>query len=211
MRIDWPLVVSGLGNLVVAAVALFGERFRSWLWRPDVKIESYYGSPFLTERWVDPKTGEDCGRMWWFRIRILNRGKSTARGCKVKLAEATTGDGEPLLGFEPLVLGWVSPPWGPLQFHPLDIAVGECEFCNVLSCREQEERFVRFEFDQQPRGCVDRLDFRGSASYVLTVTVYGDNFEPVSEKFRIAGGGYWEAEWDVAIPALEIRKVTDLR
>lgn len=160
-------------------VALFGERFWTWLEGPKIKIEFHKDSDRCF-RWADvPLCNiQDEGqksdvKKYYFRLKITNSG-GTATKLRVR-ADIKDKNGKEVERFEPSTLQWIN------KKEETDLLNGESEYVNFLSQvvnhPEIKNRVTIEIFDTSPRGIAwDRqLD-----KYKYSVTVYGENIKPVS-------------------------------
>ncbi len=78
----WFQGIIALGTLVLAALAIFGQNLRRWLFRPKINIELNNEIPFL--ELVEEKEASTSKTQYQeIRVRITNLGKTSAKSCRV--------------------------------------------------------------------------------------------------------------------------------
>lgn len=81
-------LVTSIGTLVVAFLALFGERLRNWLARPKLTIDLERSSPYVGDVESEPATsasGSEAARKRVIRARIINSGRLPARAFSLQI------------------------------------------------------------------------------------------------------------------------------
>jgi len=138
---------------------------------------------------------------------VANKGRTVAKNCEAKLVDITEiRDREtvPFQPFDPVILRWASYP-EETDLRPTDINKQEYEYLNVIFTVESGESRIQKDAEGQAKICTDArgrgiIDFLPIGKYILTLTIYGENVDPVSKKFRLI----WEGKWD-EIRMLEVR------
>ncbi len=198
-----------LGTMSMALAIVYIEIIKPWLHKPKVKIEFENKTPFC--RKVSLTAENNFG--YFIRLRIRNVGGSLARNLRGKLVEVINKDGKTYKNFDPLFLHWVSMPmiervdigkyakW----LDPIDLNVGEWEFLNVfitktpkkkeketetdyLKRKEKEKGRLYIGTKPEARGCVMELKISESLRHIK-ITIYGENINPVTEKYRLVWDG----------------------
>ncbi len=83
----WGLTFSGLeatGTLLVAVLAVFGQRIRSWIIRPKIILSVGEAAPFV-EKFEEEDASVAGGRrtVYHIRLEVINAGKEAARNCMI--------------------------------------------------------------------------------------------------------------------------------
>jgi hypothetical protein len=178
-------IASVVASAVVAVAVIYRDVFRSWYSKPkfDVKFSSEEPVSRVTNVEWPPGLGQEK-RAFWPRLRIVNTGRSVARRCEAILAEVRSPDGSFNKVYDPLALRWaIAPISGGLE--PLDIARGRQVDLNTIILIEGE-RVAYFATHKDPTGFP--LYFE-PGDYWIRITIYGDNFEPVSRGYAIHWDG----------------------
>lgn len=182
------LIISGCGAIatfLAVLVALFGKRAQDWIDRPKMRV-SYWqesercfrGAMQINDR-IQNFPHIPLERQF-FRLRVSNEGKQTARRVKV-VVDLYYENGEPAERFEPNSLRWIAS-----DQETIDIASQEKTYINLLSqitkIKQNGEKIpsnlfvIRWEvFNMMPRGIA--WD-RESRDYLIKLIIHGDNFEP---------------------------------
>lgn len=201
---DGVSLLVAIGTVGMTLMLVYLEVFKSWIKKPEIKIEFENKLPFCRDC---PTTVK--GEVGHFiRLKIRNAGGSLARNLRGKLVEIIDKDGKIDKEFDPLFLHWTSIPlvrayeidpkvkW----LDPIDLNVGEWEYLDVfytlqkgvdhtkISSVKQKEDFVYINTKEQTRGC--RTDFKMSEGLVVfKITIYGENTEPATEIYELAWDG----------------------
>jgi hypothetical protein len=180
---DWIQAVLALITLLAVLVALFGARLWRWQDRPRLKIDFNKNSERCF-RWaiIEANNVQDEGvfskvKKYYFRLRVQNIG-GVARNLRAR-CDVLGSDFQPLDRFEPTTLNWIN------SKESLDLARGESEYVNlisqVVSNQSIKNRLTIEVFNTSPRGIAWDRPLK---EYIFEVTLYGDNFKPVSTQFR---------------------------
>ena len=184
-------------TFVAILVALFGKRFNDWLNRPVIRVEFDKTSDrcFRDARPIGDRIQEFSGvvikKRQYFRLRISNSGKMTAKKVKVVI-DIRYEDMKEAERFEPNCLLWIT------GDQEVDLASGEINYVNLLSLVTEVERFsasqipsnffsIRFEI-------YNRLNARGiawdriSRVYFIKIVVHGENIKASTNWFKFMPG-----------------------
>jgi hypothetical protein len=207
---EWldPSWITGLvGFIAGAAVAVFADPLRQWLFRPRVKLRyleeqtetpSEVHRPFI-HRTPEVTVFQDGQRLRknaiYLRIEVVNEKGSIARECRAFLVSAQIWNGiekrwEPSVLDDPLPLAWASR--GEYRFQPIDLPKQVPHFIDLVSTRDfPDDAPLKMEVEVTPF----RLeDFgKGSALYRFKLLVAGDNFDPVPLTVMVDKGAGWDA------------------
>jgi hypothetical protein len=114
----------------------------------------------------------------------VNTGRSMAQRCEAILAEVRRPDGSLDDRYDPITLRWAIAPISK-GLEPLDIARSRQVDLNTIILIEGE-KVAYFATHKEPRGIPLYLS---PGDYWIRVTMYGDNFEPVSRGYAIHWDG----------------------
>lgn len=166
-------LVAGLIALLVA-LGLF-ERLRG----PRLHLTFAPAEPWCRAVEVAPR--ED---VFWVRVGVENKGRSTARGCIGRLTAATTDDVF-RSDVDPIQLSWAGVPRSR-AFAPVDLRPGQREFLNVLyAAREPCWTIDTFQDDDFRPGFSTHLSI--DDRHAITVAVFADNASTVSRDIGVDG------------------------
>ena len=172
-------IVSVVASAVVALAVIYRDVIRQWYFKPKLEITFRREEPISRETLlISGKKG------FWPRLRVTNNGRSAARRCEGILAEVRKPDGTIDTRYDPLTLRWAIAPIDK-GLEPLDIARGHQVHLNIFTTIENES-FAPFATHQDPRGIPLGLE---PDDYWLHITIYGDNFNPVSRGYAIHWDG----------------------
>jgi len=207
--LDWNVanflvqLAVAIGTVGAVVLVLFLEFFK----KPKLEIDFEQKEPYCRKtRFLMGAYGAAFSR-YWIRIKVANKGRTVAKNCEAKLVDITEiRDNETVhfQPFDPVILRWASYP-EETDLRPTDINKQEYEYLNVIYTVESGESRIQKDAEGQAKICTDArgrgiIDFLPVGKYILTVTIYGENVDPVSKKFRLI----WEGKWD-EIKMLEVR------
>lgn len=186
-------IASVIAIVVVSIIALFGGIFLNWLRRPKIKFKITNNPPYVVLNVRDNST------VFYFRMGVLNEGKTVAKNCHVKITSVVPEKADTKLSFEPSNLKWSSAPRDmryridprinineledKTQLTPIfrenkDIHPnGGWEFCDLF---EECNGFINFIYSGE------KLDLSCYESFIVTTEIFGDNIRPKRVKFRIS-------------------------
>src|SRR5262249_25669560 len=122
--------------------------------------------------------------VFWVRVGVENRGRTTARGCVGRLTAVTTDDRE-RVDVDPVQLSWAGVPQS-LAFVPVDIRPGQREFLNVLFAgREPRWTIDTFRDDDFQPGFITHLSIE--QQHTIAVAVYADNAPTTGRSITVHG------------------------
>lgn len=123
----------------------------------------------------------------WLRLKIVNAGRTTAKGCYVKLTAIRNDKGELIKPFDPCPLIWTifnKDNWKN-DYWKIDLAKKEHHFID-LAYQHKGNDFVIMRALSLPTALVDKIKKSPPGKFKFDVTTYGDNVEPVSEQVSIS-------------------------
>ncbi|MFC2009079.1 hypothetical protein ACFLUT_03395 [Chloroflexota bacterium] len=182
-----------IASIIVSAIALllviYRDVIREHIYRPQIRVDFSLDEPI--SRGVNvgfPVIPLDSPResyiRFWTRLRVTNKGRSTAKHCEAVLAEVRSSDGSLDTRYDPLVLRWAISP-EPEGLRPLDLAPGRQVDLNLLMT-EQDGRTVSIVTHTDPIGAA--VTFQ-PGEYWFKVSIYGDNFAPVEHGYALRWDG----------------------
>lgn len=186
MDSEWAMVIS---TIVLAVIALFGQKFWDCWNRPKIKIGLSNKEPYIV--W-DYSSGT-IKRL--FRIKIRNRGNTMAKNCYVKVISVFP---QPKEGFfESDKLKWSSAPLDmeyrhesihfqdisqlvPIHREHINISPkGGGEFCDLFICMSGDDHINFISSDM-------RRFLARERNYFVTIEVGGENIRPKTAIFKIS-------------------------
>lgn len=177
-------------TLSAVIVALFGDVFWGWVKKPKIKFSVSNYKPHIIIKYPE--------LIKYFRVKVENRGRITAKNCRVKLISVKNINGKENL-IEPDKLKWTSAPKDtrytnevnfPIYREYNDIPPKGREFCDIFrleSTKLTELKFMSFG---------DRaVDIGGK--YLIVIEISGDNFKPrrATIKTYNSDNDYWNISW----------------
>ena len=235
--------VLGFATLLLGIVALFGPKLIDYIYRPKLKISFERNPPFChktTDKWQVSEPAH-----WWqvnkcsysepvyyFRLRVKNHGKSTAKKCEVVLENLWLYDKKGLneiQNFSHVNLKWVIGAGKKRQY--IDINPERGYFCDLghISSKNYQKTIEKgfIDADGYPvcgegdlRFMLDLLQVFYAQSnylcpkitYILKIGLYSENANYQKELFEITWSGKWEDEQDRMFrdDRIEIKKITRL-
>jgi hypothetical protein len=180
MNSEWAMVIS---TLVLAIVALFGQKFWDWWNKPKIKFGWKNGEPhILTFYSNDGKITK------LFRLKVINEGGTIVKNCRIKIISISPKKEN----FEPDILKWSGVPkdtryqtkgtYGlvPIDKETKDITPkGGWEFCDLFEIDTREKRIV---FISSGR----RNFLAEEKDYIVTIEISGDNLEPIKREIKFS-------------------------
>jgi hypothetical protein len=185
-----------VGFLSGAAVAVFAEPVRQWLFRPHIELSFRANDPRYVARtpvlanFPDGTSVE--GKAIYFRVMVKNSWGELARSCRGYLVKAerwnqATQAFEAASFYDPVRLAWSS--CGEHAYDAIDLPKGLHHFLDVVSTRQSN---VAFQLETQFKPIREAGLGREPGDYRLTVMVGGDNFRPKTIHLSV----HWTGTWD---------------
>jgi len=200
IRDSWTSVLTAVGTLLAVAVALFLEPLRNYWQRPQLSIVFRNESPFCRTTSITTNFRTvTAAESYWIRLRILNKGRSVARKCKVKLVAIAHKDLKTIRqDVDPVVLHWVGSDEVRQAIEEsqtiihysrrevLDINSEEYEYADLFCCEKGERDTLDIQaIDVAARG----INFSPARdNYYVLLTAYAENAKPVTRIFKVACG-----------------------
>jgi hypothetical protein len=205
MVADW--IVAG-GTLVLAAVAVFQQTIRSWLYAPEFRVSAKTEPPDCVAVPFTLQDGTFVADSVYLRIWVENTGNVTARNVEVYARDLrrrrADGTWERVGSFPPMNLKWANV--GGIYFPSIAPDMGK--HCDVGHIVDPARRNL---LPEDPRG-VDPTDRRahvafdlmaapnhrghivGPGEYHLEVVVAAENARPITRTIAISLRGTWDAD-----------------
>ena len=212
-----------LGTILLAIVAMFQDRIRSWFWNPKLKCKINLEPPdchrtrTVTNRQMSvPDTSTFFS--YYYRFEIWNDGKVSARNVEVILLEILQKEGnnfKRIHAFTPDNLLWsiIRKDFPPNQFktHCDYISPKTFKHCNLGHIHDPKFR-ANLEGENNPEllikegdtiFCFD-VNFRSTALYYLvppgeykiTLKIGGENAKTITRKYLLRISGKWFEDED---------------
>lgn len=191
----WLNLALAVITFLAVIVALFGQRFWEWINKPNIKVgisnESHYVVQGIRESSI----------IFYFRMKVVNTGKTVARNCRVKLISVVPENKEVKFYWEPDNLKWSSAPRDMRYRHDPERDIGSLdknqltpifkelkdippnngwEFCDLFDICNGFVRFASY-------GNRQTLPYHEGA--VITLEIFGDNIKPKQVKFKLSQSG----------------------
>ncbi len=199
----WLNVFIAVGTIAVAILAVYGDKIKSCLFRPELKLEMI-PSEELSEYDYDSKK-----EIFYYHLRVRNEGDSDAKKCRVLLKEIREHDGTEIKFSVPPQFTWA-----PLGIHPdpslATIFRKQSEslaFCRVY--KEIPELQIVLQSNQHFRGCYNASQ---GVEIRLGMEIIYANQEADSKKlqfFKISWNGKWNDDPVSLFKCLNIEEVTE--
>jgi hypothetical protein len=208
----------GAATLILGAIALFGPKWAECnLYAPKLKLLFELDPPFCHKtQWK--AAGVDPEPVYYFRLRIINNGKSTAKKCEVVLENLWIYDNEVpkrIQNFSPVNLTWVTGTGERLQY--IDINPERGYFCDIghISSIHYQRRIELYKFiDADGYPVCRRNDLRfmlellqsfnaqsnylcPKIKYILEIGLHSGNAHYKNGFLEICFSGKWEDDQDL--------------
>lgn len=183
-----------LGVIPLAAIALFQEHFKRWFFAPKLKIDFELKPPYCSKTpfyaFFKKKTLQT--EAYYFRIRVINDGKSSARLCEAVITELLVEDEghfHEVKYFQQVNLKWDTGKSKDayITLNPSPVGI----LCDIgYISRDYQPNLFNLEYLYKIGGFQpDVLDCR--AKYRFTIGVISENAKFISKQFEF----YWTGEW----------------
>lgn len=189
----WTSLFTAIGTVGAVLVAIYLNICREWRRRPKLEIEFSIGEPYCRPTTVliekGPKQEEFTKGGYSIRIKVINKGSSTALNCRCRLENIyqRINNRLQLVGpFDPLGLHWVDHPWE--DFGPTSLPPKASQFVDVFHSVEAE-RVLYIRREHFLTGIISTIAEKGE--YYFHITAYAENAEPRQETFWLN----WKQQW----------------
>jgi hypothetical protein len=118
-------------NARAAIIAIFQNDIRRYLNRPIIEISFKNEEPWCRDA-IDPSWDANSF-VYYYRVKITNNGKTTAKKCEGKINSIQLENGNLFAPFDPIVLDWVGH-----KTETIEINRDEHEFLGLLSVRQTD-------------------------------------------------------------------------
>jgi len=204
--------LEAIGTVTATTLALFfwlwAEHLKPWLQSPKLSIEFQNTQPWLKLS----DCPHDCAHAapvgHWIargdtvRVRILNKGKSTAHMILVRAMNVYDGQGKPIAGIDPISLRWSD--GGAVGYLPL-LGCADYEYVDVIGFEWRQDLTFHIISDNDSK-CYSE-GFR-PGEYYIALAVFADDSKARMKIFRIVLG---EIEAEKEDERVETRHYFEMR
>lgn len=193
----WSLAFDGmtaLGTLLVALLAVFGQRIRSWIIRPNLSVVVGDKPPY-SEKKEEPEESTSGAKVsYQLRLEILNDGREAARNCVVlcnKVLREMAGGKEfyTLKEFVPLQFYWTTKsqttdvvPKLPSYLNIAEISIQEESVSGTTSGTTLLPNFT-LQVQVEAEGIKGRFFRVDKGKIILPIIVHADNLPRSIKKY----------------------------
>ena len=198
--------MTAIGTLLVSALAVFGQRIRSWIIRPKLSLRAGKDCP-LVEQLHDEDSSTTGGKKYYqeLRLEVKNTGKEAARNCKILCSSVFkqrpgSNDYYAHKEFVPRSLYWAS------KKQTTDLLPQLPEYLVVARIKEEEvstssnptgperQQSYGVQVTVEAEGVTGRFIFLDKGKFLLPLLVYADNLREFEHR-------YLELFWDGTKPS----------
>ncbi len=206
---DWLTAIGTISAVVVALLVSFYSGIRKKILEPkltiefDNKIPYCRHSPIVNEVIINETAHESRNpEGYFFRIRVRNTGKSTAKKVEAKLVRILNIDTkEEATDYDPTHIVWV----GYGNDNAIDIPRGLYEYANVCFVKDNANNLFISTTETSLRGIAlvrERLDC------ILHIVVLGTNTNTVERYYKLhVGSGFLIKYDDVTLTEMSVQEV----
>jgi len=178
---NWAFIIAGIGTFALAVMTFFIEIILTFWNRPCFAIEFENREPFCRVTRVN----DTRLHAYYVRLRVFNSGRSVAKNCLGKITEVTDVKGTGLVDYDPVQLSWVGTKLDTIPLSTIDLNAKDYEYLNLVYVRSDNAGVAYIAKDELPRGTT--VCFFPD-SYIIQVTIYGQNVKPISKKYLLTIG-----------------------
>ncbi len=176
---NWAFIIPIILSIIAIVFTAFKDFILPWFFKPELEIT--YGKKEPYNRQVPIIESNSVNVGFFYRFKIRNIGKKTAKNCRCQVYSIKNKRGNEL-DLQGFPLKWVS---RPDSKERLNISHGESEFVDLANTRIDSVGYFYLEpYHNVPIGMNNQvsLDY-----YALKIIISGDNFKPYFATFRING------------------------
>jgi len=159
-----------------AAVAVFAEPLRRWIYRPKLQLEFGSSPEYLarTDEGIAPNLHEAI----YIRVKVTNTKSAIAKSCRAYLVaiekEGEADEFKPTIYCDSIPIAWACRDENE-KYGAVDLPKGVAQFIDVISTRDAQPMGVHIKF------CPYRYAkiYQEPGTYRFTIQVSGENVEPV--------------------------------
>jgi len=203
----WLNVFIAVGTIAVAILAVYGDKIKSYLYHPKLRLEIISCDELS-------KYDYDINKeIFYYHLRVRNVGESNAQNCRVLLKEIHEHDGTIFKAIKFSV-----PPqftWAPSEIRPTDPSLAtifrkqseSLAFCRVY--KEIPELKIVLQSYQHFRGCYNASQ---GVEIKLGMEIIYANQEADSKKlqfFKISWNGKWDDDPVSLFKCFNIEELTE--
>jgi hypothetical protein len=172
-----------------AAVAVFAEPLRRWIYRPKLQLEFGSSPEYLarTDEGIAPNLHEAI----YIRVKVTNTKSAIAKSCRAYLVaiekEGEADEFKPTIYCDSIPIAWACRDENE-KYGAVDLPKGVAQFIDVISTRDAQPMGVHIKF------CPYRYAkiYQEPGTYRFTIQVSGENVEPVFIKVVFSWTGTWD-------------------
>jgi hypothetical protein len=188
----WSEIGTAVGGALGGGIlVLLGQWFSGWRRRPRIVIEIGTTAPYLVDTHYIRQTFATDGMIFtqpgtarYVRVLVRNDGLSTALDCRVFLTNLemnpTPDTRKAIIDSEPIPLPWSFD--GDGSATVLNISRKFARLCDVVAASALIDGGIAFQMKPMPAYVPSQM---GQGRYTATITVTGDNFDPVEKKISV--------------------------
>lgn len=182
----WTFIIPILLSIIAIIFTAFKDFILPWFFKP--KLEITYEQKIPYKRQTNINVGPNQTVIGFFyRFKIKNIGKETARNCRCQIYSIKDKKGEEL-DLHGFPIKWASRPESAVDFtkaERLNIGPGESEFVDLVNTRTDSAGYFYFEpYHNVPIGMNSQVALN---DYTLKIIISGDNFKTYFVTFNING------------------------
>lgn len=189
-------LISLLSVIPLVVIALFQEHFKNWFFAPKLKIQFELNPPYCSKTpfytFAENKVTL-ATEAYYFRIRVVNKGRSSAKLCEVVMAELLVedeGEFRPVKYSQQVNLKWdtgkTKDAYITLNPSPVGML---CDICYIS--KAYEPTLFHLEYLYKIGGY--QPDSLGSqVRYRFTIGVISENANYITKQFEFYWSGIWK-------------------
>ncbi|MFA4955013.1 MAG: hypothetical protein WC641_06920 [Patescibacteria group bacterium] len=180
---DFWVASTAVATFLAVLVALFNERFWSWWKRPIINATFDQRSERCVRLATDVTKPQLSIVRKYFRLHVLNKGRTTVKGLKAKIEIYDMND-KPVDFFEPSLLRWI------VGSAVTDLAPNEEEYLNLCSQTLTQDVSKRFRVEIFDTQTLRGIEWdRDLDQYKMRIAFHADNLViPVMKSFIFKPG-----------------------
>lgn len=191
----WVNFALALITFLAVVIALFGKAFWDWWNKPKMIFRLGNKEPHRIQGITNNKQ-----IIWYFRLEVMNVGKTIAKNCYIKINSVLSDDGRQIEYFEPSKLKWSGAPRDMNYRENPPKNINEVDIPNLPPIfRESKDISPRrgWElcdlFETLGDGSFTFLSHSGrpyyrinEGNYIIEIEIFGDDIEPKKKKFKLS-------------------------
>jgi len=203
-------VMSFIGVILLGTIALFQEQFRRWWSAPRLRIDFKLEAPYCSKTPFYAFFEEETlsTEAYYFRIKVINTGKSSAKLCEVIMTELLVRDGDSfheVKYFQKVNLKWDTGKTKDayITINPSPVGL----LCDIgYISKDYESTLFHLEYLYTIGGHQPKV-LAPKAKYRFTIGVISENAEFISKSFEFYWNGLWKDAEEEMFKEIIIRPV----